>query len=178
MHTTDEIVPVSETHYAPFYKGYVARVHPGSIHGLFAQDESRRHNLFQKLQVWENLAGYAPGKWSIKEVLQHCIDTERIFTVRALMIARGESKAIPGYDQDDYTANSDADSRDLVSLHKEWSTVRQATLSLFESFQSGDFLKTGIANGNNLSVGAIPYIIVGHALHHFQVLQEKYRVEF
>lgn len=178
MNSPNETIPISDTDYAPFYKGYVARVHTGTFHEIFAQDESCRHNLFPTLLVADDLSGYAPGKWSVKELVQHCIDTERIFTVRALMIARRESKEIPGYDQDIYTANSNADLRDLKSLQKEWNIVRQATLSLFESFQKDDFKKTGIANGNNLTLRAIPYIIVGHALHHFQILRDKYGFEF
>lgn len=178
MYNPDEIIKTTNTDYAPFYKSYIDRVHPGSIHEILAQDESRRHNLIETLRLADNLSGYASGKWSVKEVVQHSIDTERIFSVRALMIARGETKEIPGYDHEVYTSNSDADSRDLEILQKEWKLVRQTTVSLFESFQSSDFGKTGIANGNNLTVRAIPYIIIGHALHHFQILRDKYGFEF
>lgn len=175
---SDEILKTTGTDYASFYQGYVGRVHSGSIHEILAQDIGSRHNLFKTLRGADNLSGYGPGKWSVKEVLQHSIDTERIFSVRALMIARGETKEIPGYDHEVYTSNSNADSRDLESLQKEWKLVRQATVSLFESFQIKDFAKAGIANGNNLTVRAIPYIIVGHALHHFQILRDKYGFEF
>lgn len=178
MNNSDHTIKSTNTDYAPFYEGYVKRVRMGNIHEIFGQDQACRHNLFSMLRVSENLDGYAPGKWSVKELVQHCIDTERIFSVRGLMIARSESKEIPGYDHDHYVANSNADSRDLKTLETEWNSVRQSTVSLFESFQKDDFEKTGIVNGNNLSIAAIPYIIVGHGLHHFQVLREKYGFEF
>ena len=178
MNSSTETIAISNTDYAPFYQGYVARVHPGSIHEILAQDISSRHHLFKTLRGKDNLSGYAPGKWSVKQVIQHCMDTERIFSTRALMFARGETQNIPGYDHESYAVNSGADDRTLFSLKSEFLALRNSSRVLFESFSKSELKKAGTANDNKVTVQALAYIIPGHCIHHFKVLRRKYGLTF
>ena len=117
---------------------------------------------------------YAEGKWSIKEILVHIIDDERIYAYRALRFARGDSTEIPGFDQDAFAAQSFANERPLPSILKEYSAIRQATIALFESFDDDVLLRMGVADGNRNSVRALLYHIAGHELRHFTVIRERY----
>ena len=117
---------------------------------------------------------YAKDKWTIKEVLVHVIDTERIFAYRALRFARNDKTELPGYEQNDYVPYSRAGERSLENIFEEYAAVREATLSLFESFNEEDLLRSGIANGNPASVRALAYQIAGHELHHMKIIKERY----
>ncbi len=120
------------------------------------------------------LTRYAPGKWSIKESLVHMIDTERIFAYRALRIGRGDQTPLPGFDQDTYVPNSGADARPLTDIWREYDTVRAATLSLFDSFTSDVYDKTGNASGHALSLRALAHMIPGHEAHHINIFRDRY----
>ncbi len=169
-------VELESTEYAEFYSGYISNVAIGTIQDILSADLNKWENLFMNISEDEALKTYAPGKWSIKEMLLHCIDTERIFCARALMLARGETQNIPGYNHESYATFSNANSRSLESLKMELFTQRASSRQLFETFYADDLRKIGVANGNKLSVRAIAYIIPGHCLHHFKVLREKYGV--
>jgi uncharacterized damage-inducible protein DinB len=117
---------------------------------------------------------YAPGKWTIREILLHIIDSERIFSYRALRIGRGDTTPLPGFEQDDYTSYSRANERSVASILEEYRTVRKATLSLFKTFSEEDLLRKGTANGNLVSVRALLYHLAGHELHHLQIIKERY----
>ena len=117
---------------------------------------------------------YATGKWSIKELLVHLIDTERIFCNRALRFARNDNTDLPGYDHDAYVPFSGANKRTLHEICEEFNAVRAASIALFNSFTSEMLAKEGTANGNALTVLAIGFILSGHEIHHTKVLQEKY----
>lgn len=117
---------------------------------------------------------YAEGKWTIKEVLLHMIDTERIFAYRALTFARGDKNVLPGYDENEYAKYYSADKRTLQQVYAELRVVRDATIHLFQSFDEEALLRSGIANGNPISVTALGYAIAGHANHHFRVIKERY----
>lgn len=117
---------------------------------------------------------YAEGKWSIKELVQHLIDTERILSYRALCFARQEPKELPGFEEDSYTANSGAAARDLTELAEEYRIVHAATLALFKSFSSEDLLRYGRANGSSMSVRALGWALAGHSTHHLNILKERY----
>lgn len=117
---------------------------------------------------------YAEGKWTIKEILQHIIDTERIFSYRALRFARNDKTALSGFDQNEFVINSDGAGRSIKDLLSELLTVRQSTLSLFKTFSEETLLKTGTASGNIMSVRAIGFIIIGHQNHHQNIFQERY----
>lgn len=117
---------------------------------------------------------YAEDKWSIKELLQHLIDTERVFCFRALSIARGEPGNLPGYDHDVYANNSNADNREWGSIIEEYSLVRKATIALYQSFSQEQLSKVGSANGLPLSARAGGFINAGHELHHISIVKARY----
>jgi hypothetical protein len=117
---------------------------------------------------------YAPGKWTPCEMLGHLIDAERIFTYRALRFARKDETPLPGFEEDDYVAAANADARSIDSLLEEFASVRQATISLYRSLSEADKWRSGLSNGNPISVYALFYSTVGHFNHHAGVLVERY----
>ncbi|PWT95122.1 MAG: DNA damage-inducible protein DinB [Bacteroidetes bacterium] len=117
---------------------------------------------------------YAPGKWTIKEILVHIVDDERIYAYRALRFARNDQTELPGFEQDDYTQNSGANERSISSILEEYEAVRNATITLFEGLPLEAFLRKGIANGNEVTVRALANHIAGHELHHLNIIREKY----
>jgi uncharacterized damage-inducible protein DinB len=117
---------------------------------------------------------YAENKWTIKEILVHMIDDERIYAYRALRIARNDKTPLPGFEQNDYVPYSKANKRSLSNIFKEYKSVRNATISLLNSFNKEDFLRTGIANDHAVSVRALAYHIAGHELHHLNIIKERY----
>lgn len=117
---------------------------------------------------------YAENKWTIKELLLHVIDTERIFCYRALRIARKDTTEHPGFDENLFAANSGADKRKIKDILKEYEAVRKATLLLFNGFERKALSRKGISNGKPLSVRAAAYMIAGHELHHIAIIKERY----
>ncbi|RZJ68324.1 MAG: DinB family protein [Flavobacterium sp.] len=120
---------------------------------------------------------YAPGKWTIKEIIQHVIDCERIFAYRALAFARNDKTPLPGFEENDYADASDGNSRHLNALLTELSEVRQSNITLFKSFSDEALLRIGNANGNPNSVRALGFAIIGHQNHHQKVYEERYLKE-
>lgn len=125
-----------------------------------------------KYDHWNH--SYDAGKWTVKEVIQHIIDTERIFNFRALSFARGETKELPGFDQDMYTKNSQCDAKPVELIIDEFNTLRRSTISLYSTFDEHSLAMTGVANGFEVSINLIGWITVGHQLHHQQVIRERY----
>ena len=119
---------------------------------------------------------YAPGKWSVRRVLQHVVDGERLFCYRALCIARGETASLPGFDEDLYAANDGSDGRRLAAIVDEFSAVRAATVALFRGLSAAAWRRRGVANGKPASVASLAWIVAGHELHHAAVLAERYGV--
>ncbi|HEY0045226.1 MAG TPA: DinB family protein [Flavobacterium sp.] len=117
---------------------------------------------------------YAPGKWTIRDIIRHIIDSERIFAYRALRFARKDKTPLPGFDENDFAANADAESATLQELLTELSAVRYSTILLFKSFNEEQLRQIGTANGNPMSVAAIGFIISGHQRHHQRVYIERY----
>jgi len=117
---------------------------------------------------------YAENKWTIKEMLVHIMDDERIYAYRALRIARNDKTELPGFEQDDYVPYSRANERSLKNILNEYATIRRATISLFENLNEAAFLRTGTANGHIVSVRALAYHIAGHELHHMNIIRERY----
>lgn len=116
----------------------------------------------------------AEDRWSWKQVLNHLNDTERIFSYRALRIARGDTQALPGFEQDDYVRMAEADRLSWADLVKEYAAVRQASLALFRSLRPEDYLRVGTASGHPLSPRAAAYMVAGHELHHLNILGRDY----
>ena len=117
---------------------------------------------------------YAEGKWTIKDIIQHLIDAERIFTYRALRFARNDKTNLSGFDENDYVDEANANDRTVMQLLTEMSAVRHATLLLFKSFTNEQLIRIGTSNNNLLSVRALGYIIIGHQNHHQRVFEERY----
>lgn len=160
--------------HTPYYETYI-RVVPGND-VLSALKDQVGESLALLRGVSEDRAGhrYAPDKWSVRELLGHVIDTERIFSYRALCFARNDSTPLPGYEQDDYIRNAAFDSCRLADLASEFAHVRQATLYLFRHLDTAAWLRRGLANDSPFSVRALAWILAGHELHHMRILRERY----
>ena len=130
--------------------------------------------MYLSISFFKHEFRYAEGKWTIKDIILHLIDAERIFAYRALRIARNDKTALPGFEENDYVVTANANNREYESLFTEYETVRNATISLFKTFTSEDFLRLGTASNNSISVRAIGYITLGHELHHKNVILERY----
>ncbi len=170
-----EIITLPEKNeYLPFYQTYFDAIGNQNPAEMIAEQSSVITDLLSGLDDSKANASYAPGKWSVKELLGHIIDTERIFAYRALSVARGETKSLPGFNQDEYVKKGKFNQRTLKSLIDEFITLRKANEVLFESFSRDDLEKTGIANDGVISVRALICIIAGHTMHHVSVLKDKY----
>ncbi|MFL6245687.1 MAG: DinB family protein [Thermoanaerobaculia bacterium] len=129
-------------------------------------------SLFSSLTA--DIPHYAPGKWTLKEVLGHLIDDERIFAYRALCVARLDPAALPGFDEKAYVAAAHFESRSIADLLREYHAVRAATIALFESLMPEEWLRTGTVNGYIASVRGLAFHIAGHELHHLRIVRERY----
>lgn len=119
---------------------------------------------------------YAPGKWTVKEIVGHLIDDERIFAYRALCVARGDRRPLPGFDENEYVAATDFESQPLANLISAYRTVRAATIALFEPLTAEEWIRRGNVNGYEASVRGLAFHVAGHELHHLRTLREKYLV--
>ena len=169
--------------YAPYYDRYISLVHCSEVHHhgagndvLAALEEQRRQMLLLlcgRTEADGDLR-YAPEKWSLKEVLGHINDTERIMSYRALRISRGDQTPIEGFEQDDYVRNGPFVRCTLADLIEDYIAVRRATISLFRNLDDAAWTLRSVANKNEVTVRALAYIIPGHELHHRRILEEKY----
>jgi len=160
--------------YAPYYDRYISLVPANDV--LAALEDQRRQMLLLlcgRTEADGDLR-YAPDKWSLKEVLGHVNDTERIMSYRALRISRGDATPIEGYEQDDYVRNGPFARLPLADLIEDYIGVRRATISLFRNLDEAAWSRRGVANKNEVTVRALAYIIAGHELHHRQIIEEKY----
>jgi uncharacterized damage-inducible protein DinB len=163
--------------YAPFYAGYIGRVPEGA--DIFAVLSSQPEELRTLLQVVsDNDASVrpAPEEWSIKEVIGHVCDTERIFSYRALRIARGDTTPIPGFDQNEYVRATDFNARSLNDLIEEFTLQRRANLLCFRQLTEDEAVRRGTASNNPVSVRALLYMMAGHVMHHIESLKTDYKV--
>ncbi|MFY0594400.1 DinB family protein [Roseivirga sp.] len=160
--------------YNPFYQPYIDRLTSDEIVPILKEELRSTEAFFNGLSEEQGDYRYAAGKWSVKEVLNHINDIERIFTYRAMCIARGETQSLPGMDQDVYQENSGATSRTLASLVEEFVALRKASILLFDHMTEADGLKIGEASGSKVSVRALAALTAGHSAHHVKVIQEKY----
>ncbi len=166
----------SEKDYAPYYKSYIEKIKGDNILGILQEQLTTISDFFKSVSEEKANYAYAENKWSVKEVLGHIVDTERVFAHRAFCFARGEKQSLPGFEQDDYVKEGRFNKRELKGLVNEFALVRKANLVLFNSFSEDDLNKRGIANKNEVTVRAILFITAGHAMHHITVLKEKYGV--
>jgi uncharacterized damage-inducible protein DinB len=162
--------------YAPFYANYVALAEQNSgniLQTLAALQHSTFQN-FSSITADKQDYAYADGKWTIKQLLSHMIDAERIFAYRVLCILRSDQTPLPGFDENTYVNNTDLNNRTLADLAAEFKVVREANLHLYNSITDKQSMFTGTASDSRVSVRALLYIIAGHELHHLNILKERY----
>jgi hypothetical protein len=159
---------------ADYYFKYIDQVPPGDVRDRMDAQGAEAHGMLNGITEKESLYRYAPGKWSIRDVVNHLSDTERLFAFRAFWFARGFDSPLPSFDEGPAAVAADADRRSWKSLIEEFAAVRASTSALFRSLPEADWARRGIASGNPFSVRALAYIAVGHANHHFVHLQERY----
>jgi uncharacterized damage-inducible protein DinB len=166
-----------EGEYSPQARGYIDAVRDvADVRALLRSQPETLRAALQPLSEEQALARYAPGKWSIKEMVGHVADTERIFAYRLLRIARGDETPLPGFDQDLYVAASAFDRRPLATVLAEFETARAATLALLDGLDEEALGRRGVASNHPVTAGALVHIIAGHVQHHLRVLREKYGV--
>ena len=165
-------LPSSE--YNPFYQTYIMVLGNVELLEELINGKKALVSVFEEIPEDRLNYAYAEGKWSLAEALLHIIDTERIFQYRALCIARNDKTPLPGFDQDDYVPFSNAAKRSKTDLITEYKTVRDATISLFASFDDEALVRLGTTSGSKMSVRALGFIICGHQAHHVRVIQERY----
>jgi len=161
------------TEYAEFYRNYIARVPDGPVPDFLARQLGDYRQLLSGVSEADAAAPTAPGKWSIKQVLGHVCDAERVMGYRALRFARGDQQELPGFEQDDYVREAGSNARSLEELLAEFESVRKATIALFGSLPPGIDTRGGVANGNRVTVRALAYIAAGHAQHHYEMLKAQ-----
>lgn len=159
--------------YNPYYDRYISLVGTDDVVGLLERQAPQTVALFQSASAKADFR-YAPGKWTVKEMLGHVNDTERIMTYRALRIARGDQTPLAGFEQDDYIRDGNFGQRTVADLVAEFADVRKVTVHVFRHADAEIAARRGTANGHAISVRALAYIIAGHELHHRRVLEEKY----
>jgi len=167
---------IPENEYAPYYKNYIQQIEKNGksiVENLVISQDDFQQSL-QNISIEKQLFAYDTGKWTVKQVVQHIIDTERVFCYRALCFARNDKTALPGFDQDLFVANDNANARNWSDLLEEMRVVRQGTILLFNSFTQNALLRIGTGSGKNMSVRAIGFMCSGHQLHHLNVLKERY----
>jgi uncharacterized damage-inducible protein DinB len=160
--------------YADFYANYISKVPGGDLFNFLELQPHEFDGLVNDLTDGQAAEPPAPGKWSVKQVLGHLCDTERIHSYRILRFARGDRTELEGFEQDDYVAAANSNARSTTELLAELKSVRRATLSLLESLTSEDSKRSGFANGKSISVRALAYVIAGHAQHHLQLLRQQF----
>jgi uncharacterized damage-inducible protein DinB len=160
--------------YAPYYGKYISLVPEGDVVVTLSRQLDETLALLRGLSVAQADARYAPDKWSIKEVVGHIIDTERIFGHRVFRFARNDQTPLPGFEQDDYVRAADFSNRQLDDLAAEFEHVRRANLYLLRSLDDAAWLRRGVASSNEVSVRALAYIIAGHERHHMHIVRTRY----
>lgn len=170
-----EIPPPADDEYPPAVRDYLQEL-TGS--GLFAILDAQLPALRRRLQISEERAlhRYEPEKWTVKDVLVHMADSERVFAYRALRIARGDETPLPGYDEQAYAATSGANGRPLAEILEEMESIRGATLTLLGSLDEEALSRRGVANARVVSARAIAWMIAGHWAHHDRILSERYGI--
>lgn len=170
-------VQLNDNEYAPFYSNYITALGEVDLRGILKSSLKDLIHTLKNLPEEKLTYRYAEGKWTIKELIQHITDAERILSYRALRFSRNDTTDLPGFDEDLYVDNSNGNERSIEDLLKEFKLVRKATLSLFKSFSVEMLKKTGTINGEDMSVRALGFIIAGHQTHHLKIIKEKYLKE-
>lgn len=167
---------IPDNEYAPYYANYIQPIEKNGktiLENLLDSQEKFEKTL-RNIPVNKQNYSYSENKWTVKEVIQHIIDTERVFSYRALCFARNDTTSLPGFDQDVFVVNSNSNDRDYKEMLDEMATLRKSTIQLYESFSEEAYLRIGLGSGNNMSVRALGYLFSGHQIHHLNVIKERY----
>ncbi len=167
-------VKPDQTEFLPYYGRYIDLVPTGDVISTLTTQMAETQALLRGLPASVATYRYAPGKWSVNEVIGHLIDTERVMAGRALRFARNDATPLPGFEQDDYVRNATFDAYPSVELASEFESVRKSTLFLFRHLDEAAWLRRGVANDAEVSVRALAYIIAGHELHHRAIIRTRY----
>jgi DinB family protein len=162
------------TEYAADYQGYTNLVPDGNIVTTLERQLGETLALLRGIDEGRASYRYAPDKWSIKQLIGHVIDGERVFSYRALRFARSDSQPVPGFDQDEFMSGANFDERSLGDLINEYEHVRRATIDLFKPLTDEAWMRRGTASDNEVTVRALAHIVAGHELHHMQILKTRY----
>jgi len=166
--------PPEPTEYQPYYGRYISLVTGRDLTSTLEAQSAQSLPTLRGISEEKSLHRYAPGKWSVKEVLGHLIDAERIFTYRALRFARNDQTPLPGFEQDPYVASANFDAHPWDDLIAEFEHVRRSTVLFFRALTPEQTLRSGTASQNAITVRALGYIIAGHELHHMAILRDRY----
>ncbi|MGZ5442534.1 MAG: DinB family protein [Thermoanaerobaculia bacterium] len=162
--------------YSPYHAGYVALVPEEDILSAMEQQSSETQKVLASLDETRGAHRYAAGKWSVKEVIGHIVDAERIFGFRALALARGEAQPLPGFDENAYVEHASFEDWKLGDLAELYAVVRRANIVFYKNLRAGAWDRRGMASNAPVSVRGLAYVIVGHERHHLKVLRERYGV--
>ncbi len=165
---------LSENEYNPHYKNYISMLGNVNLIEILRTSSEELLEMFKDLSEEKMVFCYDEGKWSLKELLQHLIDTERIMSYRALRFSRNDATELPGFNEDWYVKYSNGNDRNSNDLIDEFTCTRRASISLFKSFSDEMLLLSGTANGSDMTVRALGFIIAGHQMHHLKVIKERY----
>ena len=162
--------------YAPFFAGYVKLVPEADVLPVLAAQASEIRRLAGTIPANRETFRYAPGKWSIRETFGHIGDAERVFGYRAFCISRGDQAPLPGFDENDYIAESAYDEQTVAKLAEDFAGLRASNLAVLGRLDPAHWARSGNANGNPVSLRALAFIMAGHARHHVEVLKARYGV--
>ncbi|MFK7951270.1 MAG: DinB family protein [Ekhidna sp.] len=157
-----------------FYQGYLRKAAHNELVPLLLQSGDSLMELLKSINDEKAIYRYEEGKWSIKDLVQHIIDAERVFVYRAMRFARNDKTDLPGFEQDDYVASANADNRTVHQLLTEFVNLRASTIDFFSSLSQEVRERTGPSNNAEMSIEMIGYIISGHLLHHLSIIEERY----
>ncbi len=168
------VTEIPESEYASFYANYIKKGGNLSLLSGLEQGMLNTKAFFETIPEDKLEYRYAEGKWTIKEILQHLIDTEHVFVYRALRFARQDKTPLPGFEQDDYVLASVANRRTRDQLLNDYLDLRESTIALFSSFSKKMLEQIGVASNAEMSVRAIGFVLIGHEKHHIDVIKERY----
>jgi len=172
--TTATIPRPEPSEYVPYYETYISKVPRGNLLKVLEDQQRETQGLLAGVSDARAMHRYAPGKWSVKEVIGHLADTERVFCYRALSFARADESPLPGFDEKAWAPAGRFDARSLKALAGELDAVRRATIALFSGMDAEALARRGTANNNPITVRALAWIIAGHERHHVAILRDRY----
>ncbi|MEY2940474.1 MAG: hypothetical protein RJA67_159 [Bacteroidota bacterium] len=159
---------------APYFAEYLSFDKEENLFDVLKNQSKEIIDIFESFDKGQAEFTYAAGKWSIKGLLGHMVDTERIFSYRVLAISRGEKTALPGFDENEYQAASEYETQDVKEILAQYKATRVATMLLFNSFSTKQWNQMGQANGKSISARALAWMIAGHEKHHLRIIKERY----